>query len=188
MSVPPWPDHLLGLDEWAALPEDTTHHYELVDGVLDESPRPSSRHQRALGKLFRQLDEQLPVDFAAVIEVEVVVAARWPATVRAPDLIVVPASAADAEPVRFNAEDVLLAVEVISPGSRKRDQVHKLYEYSEVGIPDYWLVDLDDPATLTACRLIDGEYEIVGQGSGTVELSAPAPVTVDVAALVPHLG
>jgi hypothetical protein len=49
-------------------------------------------------------------------------------------------------------------------------------------------VDLDDPATLTAYRLIDGEYEIVGQGSGTVELSAPAPVTVDVAALVPHLG
>lgn len=188
MSAMPWPDHLLSLDEWAALPEDNAHHYELVEGVLAVSPRPASRHQRALGKLFRQLDEQLPAALATVIEVEVVVAARWPATVRAPDLIVVPTSVADTEPVRYDPHDVLLAVEVISPGSREVDQVTKMYEYSAVGIPDYWILDLDQQATLTAYRLIDGEYEIVGKGSGAIELTEPASLTVDVAALVPQLG
>jgi hypothetical protein len=33
MSVSPWPDHLLSLDEWVALPEDNTRHFELVEGM-----------------------------------------------------------------------------------------------------------------------------------------------------------
>jgi Uma2 family endonuclease len=186
VSAMPWADHLMSLDDWTALPEDTSHHYELVEGVLQVSPRPAIAHQRALGKLHRQLDEQLPVEFAAVLEVEVLITTRRLATVRTPDLVVVPAAIADTEPVRFKSNDVLLAVEVISPGSRERDEITKLYEYSEAGIPSYWLIDLEDQVSLTAYLLVDGEYEVVGKGGGTIPLTAPAGVTVDVDALLPH--
>jgi Uma2 family endonuclease len=81
---------------------------------------------------------------------------------------------------------VSVAVEVVWAGSRATDQVTKLDEYSEAGIPNYWIVDLDGPVTLTAYLLVDGEYEIVAKGSGALPLSEPTPVTIDVAALLPH--
>jgi Uma2 family endonuclease len=186
MSAMPMPDHLLSLDEWAAIPEDTSHHYELIEGVLQVSPRPASDHQWAAGELGYQLRDQLPGDLKALAEIEVVLRARWPATVRVPDLAVVRKAVAVTNPARYLAEDVLLAVEVISPGSRERDEVTKMYEYSEAGIADYWVLDLDGEVTMTAYRLVDGEYEVVGKGGAVLELSEPAPLAIDVAALLPH--
>ncbi|HKN95760.1 MAG TPA: Uma2 family endonuclease [Pseudonocardiaceae bacterium] len=186
VSAMPWADHLMSLDDWAALPEDTSHHYELVEGVLQVSPRPASDHQWALTELAYQLRGQLPTELVALPEVEVVLAPQLPATVRTPDLVVVPRSVAVTSPTRYQSDDVLLAVEVISPGSRERDEVTKLYEYSEAGIPGYWLVDLEDQVSLTAYLLVDGEYEVVGKGGGTVPLTEPVAVTVDMGALLPH--
>jgi len=186
MSASPWPDHLLSLDEWAALPVDNTHHYELFEGVLHVSPRPVFEHQRALGKLFSQLDTQLPTELVALPEAEIVIRPGWPATVRVPDLIVVPRTIVAANPARCPAEDVLLAVEVVSPGSRETDQLNKPFEYGRAGIPNYWIVDLEGPVTMTAYQLVGGDYKIVGKTSGTMALTEPAPVTVDVAGLLPH--
>jgi hypothetical protein len=42
MRVMPGPDHLLTLAEWDALPEDTSRHYELAEGVL--VGRPTTRN------------------------------------------------------------------------------------------------------------------------------------------------
>ena len=186
MIIGPWPDHLLSIDEWIALPEDNSRHYELVEGVLVVGPRPPTGHQRALGALCFQLDRQLPAELVVVAAVEMVLNADWPAFVRVPDLSVVSRAFADTSPDRFHASDVLLAVEVIWPGTRTTDRVTKMFEYAQAGIPNYWLLDIDHPVTLAACRLVDGQYQIVGQGSETLVLSEPAPVTVDVAGLLPH--
>lgn len=182
----PWPDHLLSLDEWAALSKDNTHHYELAEGRLLVSPRPSTAHQRALGNLFCQVDEQLPAGLTALQAIEVVLDEQWPTTVRSPDLTVVPTAIMATEPVRCQAADVLLAAEVVWPGSRQVDHVAKMFEYAEAGIPDYWILDIDGPVTLTAYRLIDGDYEIVGKGEGELSLTEPAAVRIDVAGLLPH--
>ncbi len=32
--------------------------------------------------------------------------------------------------------------EIISPGARKTDEVDKLAEYAQAGIPEYWIIDL----------------------------------------------
>jgi Uma2 family endonuclease len=186
MTADPWPDHLLSLDEWAALPEDNTHHYELVEGVLHVSPRPAFDHQRAVGRLFSQLDTQLPTELVALPDAEIVIRPGRPAIVRVPDLIVVPSTIADANPARCPAEDVLLAVEMISPGSRETDQLNKPFEYGRSGIPNYWILDLDGPVTMTAYELVGADYKIVGKSSRTIALTEPAPVTVDVAGLLPH--
>ncbi|GAA2685236.1 Uma2 family endonuclease [Actinoplanes palleronii] len=56
--------------------------------------------------------------------------------------------------------DLLLAVEIVSPGSRSMDQDTKVKEYARAGIPRYWVVDRDAANTVTLYRLTDaGIYE-----------------------------
>jgi Uma2 family endonuclease len=60
--------------------------------------------------------------------------------------------------------DLLLAVEIISPGSEAIDQLVKVSEYAKAGIPRYWTVARDDDNTVTLFRLRAGDsYETVGQ-------------------------
>jgi Uma2 family endonuclease len=185
MSSAAWPDHLLSLAEWDALPEDNTRCYELVEGILLVSPRPVSDHQWAVSRLGYQLHSQLPADLGELPDVEVVLFSGFPATVRVPDLVVIPTAVAKSNPARYQAEDVLLAVEVISPGSRRTDRVFKLNEYAEAGIENYWIVDLERPVTLTAFELAGREYKLVAETSGTLSVTSPAPLKVDVQALIP---
>ena len=57
MTVQPtWPDHLLDLDEWSALPEDSSRRFELAEGVLSVAPRPIARHQKLIKRIAAQLD------------------------------------------------------------------------------------------------------------------------------------
>lgn len=186
MSVIPWPDHLLSLEDWDALPEDNSHHVELVEGGLQVNARAASPHQIAMARLLTQLAVQLPAErFEAMTELEVVVVGEWPPTIRIPDLIVVPREVADHEQPRYDAADVTVVVEIVSPGSEKTDRRFKFIEYAEARIRYYWIVDLDQPVTLTAYELIDGEYEMIAEGSGSLELVSPAPLTLDLARLRP---
>jgi Uma2 family endonuclease len=182
-----WPDHLLSLTEWIELPQDTSHRLELVEGVLLVVPRPTALHQRAAARLATMLDDRLPHDLCALVDVEVVVeagAGGGPATVRAPDVVVVPSALAAQNPARFDAADVVLVVEIESPGTVGTDRVTKAVEYAGAGIDGYWLLDLVQPVTLTALTLVDGEYELVGETTGRIDLLTPVPLTVDVSGLV----
>ena len=65
---------------------------------------------------------------------------------------------------------MLLAVEVISPGTRRIERVMKRSEYADAGITHYWIVDLDGPR-LTELTLTDGQYtgsEHIGEFTTTV--------------------
>ncbi len=60
-----------------------------------------------------------------------------------------------------------LAVEVISPSSRSKDSVRKLYDYASIGVPEYWLLD-PEARTLERLVLRDGVYSIVEAIEGNV--------------------
>lgn len=178
------PGSLLTLDDWIALPEDDTSRYELQEGVLLVSPRPGPEHQRAPYRLARQLDEQLPPGWDFLLDVDVVVRAEHPAIVRAPNLVVTKVGAAGS---LLAAADVLLAVEIISPGSRNVDLHLKPYEYAEAGIPHYWVVDLDPPApSITVCHLGAPEigYIEAPATSGQLVTTVPFSLCIDIPALV----
>ena len=55
--------------------------------------------------------------------------------------------------------DVLLVVEIVSPGSEAVDTVTKRHEYAAAGIPQYWTVDRDAGQTVTMYRLTGDGYE-----------------------------
>jgi Uma2 family endonuclease len=172
------------LDEWDALPEDNSAHYELQEGVLVVSPKPAKRHQLAVTRLAAQMERQLPLDWDAVPDFEVVVQAEGPATVRAPDLIVMRAEGPEN---RVVAGEVLLAVEIISPGSRKIDTHMKPFEYAEAGIPHYWVVDLDPPApsiTVYGLGAPDDGYVESQTATGELVVQEPFEMRIDIGALI----
>lgn len=111
-----WPNHLLTLDEWVALPEAEGARLELAEGVLVTSPKPFPWHQKAAMRLGYRVDEQLPHVLTALTEVEVVVSEQ-PLTIRVPDVVVTRTELYDTNPARLAAADVLLAVEVLSDGT-----------------------------------------------------------------------
>ena len=68
-----------------------------------------------------------------------------PGTITQPDVFVIPEGGAPSD-AAFRWSDVgslLLAVEVISPGSVRTDRITKREFYMNVGVPDYLIVDVD---------------------------------------------
>nr|WP_232625020.1 Uma2 family endonuclease [Micromonospora sagamiensis] len=58
-----------------------------------------------------------------------------------------------ADGVWLPVADVLLVVEIVSPGSEGVDTVTKHREYAAAGIPQYWVVDQDQAQTVTMHHL-----------------------------------
>ncbi|MFC9996390.1 Uma2 family endonuclease [Nocardia sp. NPDC127526] len=169
-AVAYWPDHLLTLAEWSALPElQRGQARELVDGVLVLAPQPP-RHQLAVWRLAAQLERALPRRVAALARIELVVDEGTPPTVRVPDVLVVGGAAGAAHATRVRPADVLAAIEILSPGSRRVDRIMKFAEYAECGIAHYWLLDIQGSVRLTAHKLQGTRYEMTGQYSGQVTL------------------
>jgi Uma2 family endonuclease len=80
----------------------------------------------------------------------------------------------------LRAADVVLAVEILSPGSARIDRTLKRAEYADAGIPHYWLVDISDRPSLVACHLA-GEfgYADAAPATGVFETDAPFPLRLD---------
>ena len=178
MSALPW-GVALTVDDLERLPDDG-HRYELVDGTLIVTPAPATAHQRCVVRLVVLLAA------AAGPDLEVLVAPYdWvvgPATLFQPDVLV--ARRADLGPKRLERPPVL-AVEVLSPSTRRVDVATKRLAYADAGVPHYWLVDPDGPS-LTALRLGGGSYveEASVAGAEGWTAGSPVPVTVVPAALV----
>jgi Uma2 family endonuclease len=157
------PRDLVTLEQWDALDLDEARRWELVEGGIVMTPRPRPLHQVASRTLSQLIRTALPNSLVVLQEVEITVEARFPPTVRDPDLVVVNRTVVDRNPVRVDASDVALVVEIVSPGSRRTDRVMKLYEYAKAGIERYWIVDLDADADerFLAHLLNDGTYQRV---------------------------
>jgi Uma2 family endonuclease len=128
--------------EVQALPDDPSHLYECVDGVLLVSPTPRLAHQGAVTALVILLESLVrPAGVGTVF----VSPSEWVLdahTLVHPDLYVVPLT--DGRRPRTNEErgHALLFVEVLSPSTARFDRVVKRDRYVRANI-EYWIVDLD---------------------------------------------
>jgi Uma2 family endonuclease len=156
-----------------ALPDDG-YRRELIDGVLIVSPSPSYPHQDVVLQLAMLLTSPCPSDLKVLIAPFDVVLADD--TVMIPDLLV-----ARREDITHDDLPVapVLAVEVLSPSTRRFDLMTKRSRYEAAGTTSYWVVDPVD-LTLTAWDLTDGTYTQVAHVTGDQEYAAaqPFPVTV----------
>lgn len=172
-----WPkeDRPLTVDDLVRLPDDG-NRYELVNGMLQVTPAPFGRHNRVSSRLGFLLGMRCPEglevlpgngvnlakDHHRVIDV-IVVRSEW------------------IEPTDFIEDPPLLAIEIASNNTRKRDRTIKKSEYETFGIQSYWIVEPDfDHPSLTAYELKDGCYEQIALVADTEAFKAerPFPVTI----------
>jgi Uma2 family endonuclease len=185
------PPHLLTVAEYLDIGEIEPGYSELVEGRLLMSPSPVPDHNRAVFRMAVGLDPQLPVGLEVIPDMDVdlqLAPPEAPGTVRRPDLIVVPRDArlrVRREGGVIRASDVLVVVEVLSPGPKRTDHVLKRSEYADAGIPHYWMVDIEPPISLLACHLA-GEFGYADGGAVTDTFSAsePFPAQIDLDALL----
>jgi Uma2 family endonuclease len=183
MSIAPYDRCRYTVEEFAALPEDNSMRYELVETRIVASPRPAMPHMIVVSKLIEQLGPQLPANLLAVPEIDVDLRLT-PPVVRIPDLVIVDVRVAG-EPGLVKASDVVLAVEVISPSSLRTDTKVKPLEYADAGIPHLWLIDPRSPVTVTAYRLVGGDYEESLRAERELCVDEPCALRIDLEVLLP---
>lgn len=177
---------LLTVAQYLEIGEIDSGYSELVEGRLVITPSPLLDHNRAGLEAAFQLRPQLPPHLEVIHDVDVdleLAPPDAPGFCRRPDLIVVRREARirqRREGGVARASDVVVAMEFVSPGSRRTDHVAKRSEYADAGIPHYWIVDLTAPVSLLACHLA-GElgYGDDGEVTGTFRTTAPFPVELD---------
>jgi Uma2 family endonuclease len=184
------PPHLLTVAEYLDIGEIELGYSELVEGRLLMSPSPAFDHHNAALELAVALRARLPKDLRVVTDLDVdlqLAPPEAPGTVRRPDLLI----ATDKARLRvrqeggvLRASEVLLVVEVVSPGSARTDHIQKRSEYADAGIPHYWIVDISEPVSLLACHQA-GEFGYADGGTVTGRFTAtePFPVEIDLDAL-----
>ncbi|MEV4638368.1 Uma2 family endonuclease [Actinoplanes sp. NPDC049548] len=171
-------------DDLDALPEDGLRR-ELIDGVLLVSPAPSNIHQIIAARLMVALEASCPDDLEVTQGNEVRISTR---RALIPDVLVTTDAAASRRGHFYAPQEVLLAVEIVSPTSQSMDRVMKPALYAKAGIPNYWLVETHGGLTVQTYQL---EYEDeVYQPSGTftdwLKIDQPWRIEIPLAKLRPR--
>ena len=129
-----------------AIPNDG-NRYEVIDGELFVTPAPGSKHQAAVGELLLLLQAYLRatrIGYAWVSPADIRYGRH---TLVQPDVFVVPLVNGRRPASWREISGLLLAVEVLSPSSKRADRDLKRRLYQRQGIPEYWMIDVN------ACRL-----------------------------------
>jgi Uma2 family endonuclease len=132
------------------LPEDGKRH-ELIDGEHFVSPAPTPRHQAVSLNLTRLLANFVHATrcgtlFAAPLDVVL-----SPHNVVEPDLLFIAAGREHVIGERCLSAAPDLAIEILSPSSRRIDAVLKRHLYEKHGVAEYWIVD-PEAATVEVLR------------------------------------
>jgi Uma2 family endonuclease len=149
----------LTLGEYLALPDDT--RCEIVEGILRPMSRATTEGRRVQRRLSNVLETSCPPDLQVELE-EIVVFHEVPPDARIPDISVFARAGKRDRTNHVAAQHVLLAVEVVSPGSGEEDRHVKPGEYARNGIPHFWRIELEPRLAVHTYVLTDGGYVNAG--------------------------
>lgn len=169
--VGPWTE-----EAFLELPEDN-RRIELLDGALLMSPSPTDRHQRLSLLLAMMFERAHPPGTRVFQAVDVRVGLD---RILVPDLIVVATPTKEVKV--FAPSDVLLAAEIVSPGSVAADRAIKPPLYAQAGIPVYIRIERAGPSA-HVFRLNGARYDLESSGT-TLLLREPFEVEVDLIELL----
>ena len=149
----------LTYDEYVNLPDDGKR-YEIIDGELYVNPSPNMKHQLVLGRLFVSLAtfvEQHKLGLVFVAPFDVVMS---DINIVQPDILFISKERMDVL-TKANVQGVPdIAIEVLSPGTRRKDQTKKRQAYERHGVQEYWIVDPEDDS-LRILRLSGRKFDYI---------------------------
>ncbi|MCD7438685.1 Uma2 family endonuclease [Streptomyces lincolnensis] len=161
-------------------------HTELIDGSLVFTSPQTRFHLRCMRLLEYNLLSQAPDHFDVDREFTVRLDDR---NRPEPDLLVVPAEAATGPSQTWHRpEDVILAIEVVSPDSRQRDREVKPRKYAAAGVRHFWRVEQDDDKGFPVVYVYELDpatksYGLTGIFHDRLKLSVPFDIEIDLTAV-----
>jgi len=170
------------VDDLFTLP-DLPPHTELIDGSLVFVSLQRRFHSKMTDLLMIGLRRTIPDGLKAERQMTVILDRR---NGPEPDVSVVRGEAAtDLEQTRFQVEDVVLAVEVVSPDSKARDHNAKPRKYAAAGIPYFWLVEMSEESQHPVIRTyeidpVNKTYALTGIHHDKLKLKAPYAINIDI--------
>jgi hypothetical protein len=168
------------VDDYFAL--DLPPHTELIDGSLVFVSPQRAFHSLVMFLLEKGLRLSLPEHLRVRREMAVVLGPR---NAPEPDLVVIKAEGETGRrQTRYEAADVLLAVEVVSPDSEERDRDTKPHKYAAARIPHFWRVEMagdhDRPIVCTYdYDPVTKAYVSTGVHHDRVKLPLPYDIDID---------
>lgn len=135
------PDARITYEDLCRMPYDGLRH-EIIDGVHYVSPSPGVRHQQLTLRLAFEIElylRQHPGSGHVFFAPLDVVFTQW--DVVEPDVLFVAADQPHVMTMANIQGAPALIVEVVSPGTRKRDEHVKRQLFDRGGVREYWIVD-----------------------------------------------
>lgn len=166
-----------------ALPDDG-QRYEIVDGELFVTPAPSNVHQLVSGAFHQRINSYLRTSNVAR-------ALYSPADIRRgdrtrnrvqPDVFAVRLIGGKHPPYPYAMQDLILALEVESPGNPLYDHHVKRELYLTEGVPEYWIANAD-ARIVTRWRALDDPGEVFGKRIEWHPAGMPSGLVIDLAEL-----
>jgi hypothetical protein len=110
MDTYAWPQDLLTLEAWDALPKPDSHRFEVMEGLLVAVPEAPAVDRTAAARLASRLDEVFRPDVAVARGIEVLVDPVYPSTIRVPDVVATRRLPADGGPAREGRDPDLFPI------------------------------------------------------------------------------
>ena len=155
--------------DYKSLPESMDRRYELLGGELYRVPAPTTRHQRVSQRielvLFTHVEaRELGEVFHA--PVDVVFGQGREREVAQPDIVFITSERSHIVTEAEIAGAPDLVIEILSPGTEKRDRSYQKTLYARYGVREYWIVD---PKANTV-----EAYALAAQGYGAPQVYSGA--------------
>jgi Uma2 family endonuclease len=126
-------------EDYARLPDD--RRYEVIDGQLYLTPAPTPYHQIVSRRIQRFLEDHVEKEkLGIVIQAPCdVVLSQF--DVLQPDIFFISTGRLAVIGEKYISDFPDLVVEVLSPGTRKRDRFLKAKRYARFGVREMWIAD-----------------------------------------------
>lgn len=149
------------IDDVLSLPDG--ERAELINGRIYMMASPSARHQRLIRKACRSIDDYIESKNGdcEVMLSPFAVYLNHKKDCLEPDLMIICDPSKIHDDGCYGAPDWVM--EVISPSSRSRDSLLKLFKYRNEGVREYWLVDPERNRVTVYRFNPDEEQEIVNE-------------------------
>jgi Uma2 family endonuclease len=134
------PSLKLTYTDYELLPEDGNRH-EIIDGEHFVTPAPNTQHQRVLGRIFLSLSGFVEAQGSGVLLFAPFDVLLSSVDIVQPDLVYISKGRRSILTEKHAKGAPDLVVEVLSPGTRRRDERMKRNLYERAGVEEYWIVD-----------------------------------------------
>ena len=157
-------------EDFLLFPDDGRRH-ELIDGEHYVSPSPVTKHQRVLMKLLGCLIPFVNARHEGHLFCAPMDVVLSDGDVVEPDLLYISAGRESIITQKNIQGAPDLVIEILSEGSRKRDEIVKRKLYERHGVLEYWIVD-PDLETVKVYQPVEGRYartaELSGEGTSVL--------------------